>query len=106
MAGEMSKSSLEAYAPFSIGPRSCPGRWMASLQISIVIARLVWEFDFKKADGELGRMGEGGPGKGKGRHVQDQYQLQSNVTSQGVGPALVFRRRPDINEARKEHLVV
>ncbi|KAH8688922.1 cytochrome P450, partial [Phaeosphaeriaceae sp. PMI808] len=56
-----------AFAPFSVGDRSCAGKPMAYLEISLTIARAVWYFDFQKASGEAGKLGEGLPGRTDGR---------------------------------------
>ncbi|KAK8042342.1 cytochrome P450 [Apiospora phragmitis] len=37
------------YMPFSIGPRSCVEKPMAIAQITLVFARLLWEFDLRRA---------------------------------------------------------
>ncbi|KAK6189535.1 hypothetical protein LQW54_013167 [Pestalotiopsis sp. IQ-011] len=56
----------QAFAPFLIGPRSCAGKPMAYLEISLVLAKTLWYFDFQKAPGALGEIGQGRNGAGKG----------------------------------------
>ncbi|KAI0097890.1 cytochrome P450 [Nemania sp. FL0031] len=48
-----------AFAPFMVGSRSCPGKAMAHLEISLTIARTLWRFDFKVATGREGLIGAG-----------------------------------------------
>lgn len=33
--------------PFSTGPRNCIGQRLAMAQIRLIVARLMWEFDFE-----------------------------------------------------------
>ncbi|EMC96471.1 hypothetical protein BAUCODRAFT_33830 [Baudoinia panamericana UAMH 10762] len=41
------------FCPFSLGPRSCLGKPLVYMEISIAIARLVWEFNMKLAPVQL-----------------------------------------------------
>lgn len=82
-----------AMSPFGIGSRNCPGRSMALLNVSLVIARTIWLYDFRKADGELGHVGEGSASASRGRQRVNEFQLQATITSMGKGPYLVFRSR-------------
>lgn len=82
-----------AMTPFGIGGRNCPGRFMALLNVSLAIARTIWLYDFRKADGKLGSVGEGSPTAPVGRQRVNEYQLQATITSMGDGPYLVFQDR-------------
>ncbi|KAI1332327.1 cytochrome P450 [Xylariaceae sp. FL0255] len=86
----------EAFAPFQIGYRGCAGKAMAYLEISLVIARTLWYFDFETAPGETGKIGGGKPGDATGRHRPDEYQLYDVFASAHDGPCLVFNPRGDI----------
>ena len=35
----------DAFNPFSLGPHNCPGRALAYLEIRLILAKLVWNFD-------------------------------------------------------------
>ncbi|MCJ1251728.1 hypothetical protein MMC30_008965 [Trapelia coarctata] len=74
-----------AFQPFSTGPRNCIGKNLAYLEMRLIIAKLVWNFEFLTEDavegvGEGGRMGDGGKvgkvgregGKGRDRDWGDQ----------------------------------
>ncbi|KAH7057285.1 cytochrome P450 [Macrophomina phaseolina] len=81
------------FNPFSIGPRGCIGKPMAYLELSLALARLVWAYDMRLAPGELGRIGEGRKGLGRGRERQDEFQLEDIFVSNKVGPMAEFRPR-------------
>jgi len=89
---EQLEVAYEAFNPFSTGPRGCPGRSLATLEICLTLARIIWEYDFRLAEGGLGRVGEGVLGNTKGRHRTDEFQLRTHVTASSKGPLLQFRR--------------
>ncbi|MCJ1356030.1 MAG: hypothetical protein MMC33_006024 [Icmadophila ericetorum] len=85
-----------AMSPFGIGLRRCPGRSMALRNLHLLIARIIWQYDFRAAEGALGRVGRGEEAKGWknwGRHREREFQLKATITSMSVGPWLVFRKR-------------
>lgn len=88
-----SKDTMRAFAPFAIGSRSCGGRAVAYLETTLTIARTLWYFDFEKAKGKTGELGQGGPGKGAGRERKDEFQLYDVVTADHNGPNLAFKPR-------------
>lgn len=85
----------EAFAAFQIGYRGCAGKPMAYLEASLVIAKLLWYFDFEAAPGAAGQVGGGKPGDTTGRHRPDEYQLHDVFASAHDGPNLVFKPRGD-----------
>ncbi|KAL4792643.1 cytochrome P450 [Aspergillus venezuelensis] len=82
-----------AFNPFSVGPRSCIGKGLAMAEIMFIMATVLVSFDFKKADGDVGKLGEGNPSKGYGRHRRDEYQMIDHVICTKEGPVLQFRKR-------------
>lgn len=82
-----------SWAPFSMGDRSCAGKSMAYLEMSLVVAKTIWYFDFEKAPGEAGRLGEGWPGRTDGRGRIDGFQLYDSIVVGHEGPNLVFTPR-------------
>lgn len=42
--------------PFSIGPKSCPGKALAWAELRLLLARLVWRFDIQEVDSVSGRL--------------------------------------------------
>lgn len=85
----------EAFAPFALGETGCLGKAMAYQEMSLVVSKTLWYFDFEKAAGDAGRVGEGEPGKKDGRWRKDEYQLYDLAVADHDGPNLVFRPRED-----------
>ncbi|PYI02488.1 putative cytochrome P450 [Aspergillus sclerotiicarbonarius CBS 121057] len=79
------------YMPFSIGSRSCIGKPLALAQAMLTLARLFWEFDLRRADGNSEEEGEG-------EEEEKEYVVADHVTAGGRGPVLGFR--PRIPEGR------
>ena len=100
---EQRKIMRRAQANFGFGDRSCPGKSMAYMEISIAIARILWYFDFESAPGLEGKLGEGIEGS-KDRWTQpDQFQLDDIFVADHDGPNLVFKRRGEYwRELEKE----
>ncbi|KAI1302943.1 cytochrome P450 [Xylaria venustula] len=82
-----------AFQPFSLGDRGCAGKAMAYLELSLVLAKTIWYFDFERAPGQAGKLGEGQPGRTDGRWRPDEFQLYDGVIVSHDGPDLVFRPR-------------
>lgn len=85
----------KAWAPFTLGAHSCPGKAVAYLEISLTLARTLWRFDFEPAPGESGRIGAGMPGRTDGREKECEYQLYDTFSAMHDGPVLMFRPRGD-----------
>lgn len=73
---------------------------MALLNVSLIIARTIWLYDFRTADGGLGRIGEGSPNAPRGRQRVNEFQLNATITSMSEGPYLVFQDRLE-NDGRR-----
>ncbi|KAH9903579.1 cytochrome P450 [Xylariomycetidae sp. FL2044] len=79
----------EAFAAFLTGYRGCAGKTMAYLLASLVLAKTLWSFDFERAPGALGKIGESKVGE----QGEVEFQLHDMFTSNTDGPYLVFRPR-------------
>ena len=64
-----------AFIPFSHGPRACVARPLAYLEMTLAVARVLWAADMRAVGGEEGKVGEGHPSLGWGRHRVEEYQL-------------------------------
>lgn len=42
---------MKAFAPFSMGPRGCPGMPSAYMQARLILAKLLWKFDMELTNG-------------------------------------------------------
>lgn len=49
---EFDGDQRDASQPFQIGPRACIGRNLAYVEIKLIIARLIWQFDLENATEE------------------------------------------------------
>lgn len=90
------RTMRRAHAPFALGDRGCAGKAMAYLEISLMLAKTLWYFDFERAAGKAGEVGCGGCGKAKdeaGRQRKDELQLFDIVTAAHDGPLLTFKPR-------------
>lgn len=85
------KTMSDAFASFSIGPRNCVGKPLAYLEISLVLAKTLWYFDFEAAPGPLGSIGEGND---RGR--PDEFAIHDCFNSSHDGPFLVFKSRASV----------
>lgn len=83
----------KAFAPFSLGARSCPGKSMAYLEASLVMARTLWYFDFEKSPGNLGNVGSRRRGVNGGKGGTEEFQLHDMLTSRHDGPYMIFQPR-------------
>ncbi|KAI0116555.1 cytochrome P450 [Nemania sp. FL0031] len=86
------KPLLEAFASFSIGPRNCVGKPLAYLEVSIVVAKTLWYFDFEPAAGELGKIGEATE---RGR--PQEFCTHEGFNSSHDGPYLIFKKREGVS---------
>jgi cytochrome P450 len=89
------ETAKAAYNPFSLGPRGCPGQALAMIEISLVTARILWQYDFRLAPRELSDdLGAGHPKhKHPGRRRTNEYQTQDCFTSWKEGPMIQFKEQ-------------
>ena len=79
--------------PFGFGSRSCPGRSMALSNVMLTIAHTIWQYDIRKADGDMGQVGKRSFVPPKRRVQENEFRLRSTVTSMSEGPYLSFHER-------------
>lgn len=79
------------FYPFSKGPGNCVGQNIALLQLSLLMARTLWQADFRFAPGQS--VGEGKPELGWGRTDPMQYQMDDIFIGLREGPIVQFRAR-------------
>ncbi|KAK7993992.1 hypothetical protein PG989_007373 [Apiospora arundinis] len=84
----VAKSMQKTFSAFSIGPRNCVGKPLAYLEMSIVLAKTLWHFDFEPAAGPLGAVGEGWD-----RERPGEFCTWDVFNAAHDGPYLVFHPR-------------
>lgn len=83
-----------AWAPFSVGERNCVGMTLASNEILLAMATLLWHGDFRVADDPvLASVGAGSALLGLGRHRENEFQMYDTFGASTEGPYLQFKRR-------------
>jgi cytochrome P450 len=80
-----------SYHPFSKGVGACLGQKMAMLQICIIVARTLWRYDVKNAEGQ--NVGEGKPELGWGRRNRGHMQFRDAYIGLREGPIVQFKKR-------------
>jgi cytochrome P450 len=91
----VSPDAKTAFFTFSHGTRNCAGINLAYLEISLVIARVLWLADLRiPSYPNLARIGAGDrEDKEPMRRRKNEYQLYDLFASEKEGPMLEFRRR-------------
>lgn len=91
---ESLQATKSAWAPFSVGDRNCVGMTLATNEILIAIATILWHGDFRIADDPvLASIGAGSERLGSGRYREREFQLYDTFGASTEGPYLQFRRR-------------
>ncbi|THW14123.1 hypothetical protein D6D23_09503, partial [Aureobasidium pullulans] len=88
-------ATTAAFAPFSIGPRACVGKPLSMIELRLVTAFMLWNYDLKLASGALGAIGGGKTGMGPGRERLHEFQLFDHINAVSHGPLVMFRARED-----------
>lgn len=83
----------KAFVPFSLGSRGCIGKNLAYLELTTVLAQIMYRTEWKVAGGALGKVGETYIGEGG---VVD-FELKGHFTSGKTGPFIQFRPRDPEN---------
>jgi cytochrome P450 len=78
-----------SFAPFLLGPRTCPARRLAYLEMCHLIARIMWSLDFRVMGYYM--QGESGVSRGK----ESEFQLWDIFSADKRGPLLQFKKRED-----------
>ncbi|XPT03176.1 hypothetical protein M3J09_012277 [Ascochyta lentis] len=74
-----------AFSPFSVGSRGCIGKNLAYMEMTILLALLMYKADWEIPEGLLGKVGESDPEKG----LLD-FKLKGHFTSEKDGPYVKF----------------
>ena len=87
----------DAFCEFGLGARGCVARSMAYLELNLELARCLWLFDIKMAEGGGSGGAHAAELKGRegrwGRHRKDEFQLVDRFLMERDGPEVEFRPR-------------
>jgi cytochrome P450 len=91
---ERSGATKAAWAPFSVGDRNCVGMTLATNEVLIAMATILWHGDFRiPHDSKLASIGAGCGRLGPGRQREKEFQLYDTFGASTEGPYLQFKRR-------------
>ncbi|KAI0199420.1 cytochrome P450 [Astrocystis sublimbata] len=85
---ETGLANHDAFVPFSVGQRGCAGKAMAYLEMSLVLAKTLWYFDFEAARSKGDSDGLSGLVYSAG-----EFPIYDLFAASHDGPGLVFRPR-------------
>lgn len=81
--------SKSAFAPFSMGVRGCAGKNLAYLEMSIVMAKILYRADVRAVQGD--ELGAGRPDLMWGRRNKTHFQTRDVFVSAREGPMVQFK---------------
>ncbi|KAK2758666.1 hypothetical protein FQN54_003356 [Arachnomyces sp. PD_36] len=90
---EQVNQRLQAWMPYSLGPRGCVGKTLAQNVLLVAVASLVQKYDLRVADTPEGRSGAGHPMGDFGRTNPGEYQLRDFIVAASAGPVIQVRPR-------------
>ena len=79
------------FYPFSYGPRACPGKQLAYLEMTITMAKILFLADVQAVEGD--DLGAGNPNLMWGRRNNMNYQLYDYFVAARDGPVVQFKAR-------------
>jgi cytochrome P450 len=85
MGEKMRKSQQNAFMPFSIGSRGCIGKALACMEISLVVAKTLWYFDFEEHTDYRPKEQKELP------TTTEEYLIRDQLIATHDGPYLVFK---------------
>lgn len=85
----------QAFTPFSIESNACPGKNLALLEISLILARMLYNCDFRRPPDDLTNCGGGRPEYGWLLRSKDHYQTTDVFMALRDGPVIQLCRKKD-----------
>ncbi|KAJ5895675.1 hypothetical protein N7495_007366 [Penicillium taxi] len=86
------KLATTAFCPFSIGPRTCVAKNMAWVELSLIIARLVFQYDMRLPPEHFVKKPQCCGSVNNGFERSPEYKLKAWIASGREGPSIQFRR--------------
>jgi cytochrome P450 len=87
------KRMTSAFMAFSSGPRACAGKAMGYLEVTLVVAHILWHFDFQTAPGKIGSIGARQNIVSATGEVLEDFAMHDVFSAAHDGPYLVFKGR-------------
>jgi len=81
----VSSLAKSAFCAFSLGPRGCIGRSLAYVEMMLTMAKVLWEFDLKRCEGDM-----------TGSDSEGNYVVEDYFITKKHGPMIQFRPRVDV----------
>lgn len=78
-----------AFRPFSIGSRSCPGKQLAYVEMSIAMAKILFFYDVQAVEGD--NLGAGRSELMWGRRNEEEFQTRDIFVATRDGPNVQFK---------------
>ncbi|KAI1868729.1 uncharacterized protein JN550_006304 [Neoarthrinium moseri] len=86
-----------AFTPFSIGSRGCAGKTMAYLEISLVLAKTLWYFNFQRTSSVCKKdLGSGISRVTQGLATENEFPIYDVFAASHDGPTLEFHPRDSL----------
>ncbi|KAI0010710.1 cytochrome P450 [Xylariaceae sp. FL0662B] len=93
---ETEKTTKDAFVPFSLGIRGCIGKTLAYHEASLIMAKILWYFDFEKAPGTTAGLQASRHWEiAKSREGAKEYPIGDIFGAAHDGPWLKFHPRGD-----------
>lgn len=80
-----------AFMAFSTGPRVCPGRSLAFMELELGLARILWLYNIRVAS-EVTSSADGAAG-GNAKEEEGEYKIKDHFAAGKEGPVLQFQKR-------------
>lgn len=84
--------AYSAYTPFSMGPRGCLGRQLATMELQLTIATLLWTFDLRRPESVQGKCAPCMESV-ETKNYTHEFQQEDHIFSFFKGPYIDLRKR-------------
>ncbi|KAK5079679.1 hypothetical protein LTR24_009066 [Lithohypha guttulata] len=96
---EQIAKAREAFCAFSLGSRGCVGKQLAYMELCLVLARVLWTFDMRRAVEQVSVRTKGEAERKGLRWYDDEYQVKDVFLTAREGPLVEFRKHQTLVEA-------
>lgn len=89
---EQIAKAREAFCAFSLGSRGCVGKQLAYMELCLVLARVLWTFDVRRAAEQVSVRTKEEAGRKGLRWYEEEYQVKDVFLTAREGPLVEFRK--------------